>query len=398
MDMAYGYAASYPGGYDEAKLQDWAKKARDHLKAPKVTLGLVFLSPQLAPHAETILEILRVHAQIPILAGCTGISLIARDEEIEDATGLVLALYNLPGAEVRTCHFTQRQIEDSNGPAYWHHETGVTPEQNNGWLVFVDPFRLDCEEWINQWNQAYPGQCAFGGLASGNPQEESTAVFLNGEVFTEGGIGISLGGRVEITGLVSQGCTPIGETWTITKAERNFIQEIGNRAAYHVLAETYNQLAEDDQQKARGNLFVGLVVNEYLEDFHRGDFLIRNLLGADPSSGSLAVGALPRLGQTMQFQRRDAGAASEDLVALLRQFQQRLAGQKIYGACLCSCNGRGRQLFGYPHHDARLVYQHLGLPGVAGFFCNGEIGPVGKRNFLHGYTASLALFVDKPIS
>lgn len=398
MDTAYGYAANYSGGYDEAALQDWAKRARKQLKAPQVTLGLIFLSPQLASHAEPILEILRVHAQIPLLAGCTGGSLIARDEEIEEAGGLVLALYYLPQAEVKSCYFTQQQLEESNGPAYWHHETGITPEQNNGWLVFADPFHLDCEDWIQQWNQAYPGHHVFGGLASGHPQEESTSIFLNGDVFHAGGVGISFGGKVELAGLVSQGCTPIGETWTITKAERNFIQEIGNRAAYHVLAETYNQLAEDDQQKARGNLFVGLVVNEYLEDFHRGDFLIRNLLGADPSSGSLAIGALPRLGQTMQFQRRDAVAATEDLVALLRQTQRRLAGRRIYGGCLCSCNGRGSQLFGYPHHDARLIFQHLGLSGVAGFFCNGEIGPVGERNFLHGYTASLALFVEKSVS
>jgi small ligand-binding sensory domain FIST len=136
-----------------------------------------------------------------------------------------------------------------------------------------------------------------------------------------------------------------------------------------------------------------LVINEYLEDFGRGDFLVRNLLGGDPATGVLAVGALPRAGQTIQFQRRDAAAANEDMLELLTRTHNRLKEQTIYGGCLCSCNGRGSKLFGYPSHDAGLIQRRLGPVPLAGFFCNGEIGPVGEKNFLHGYTASLALFV-----
>jgi small ligand-binding sensory domain FIST len=200
---------------------------------------------------------------------------------------------------------------------------------------------------------------------------------------------------VDLVGVTSQDCTPIGETWTLTKVEQNIIREIGNRPAYEVLAETVSGLTPDEQTKVRGNLFLGLVINEYLEDFHRGDFLIRNLLAADPRSGSIAVGALPRLGQTIQFQRRSAAAATEDLTELLSRRKAGLALTPIYGGCLCSCNGRGKHLFGKPDHDARLVQEQVGPIGLAGFFCNGEIGPVGEKNFLHGYTASLALFVQK---
>jgi small ligand-binding sensory domain FIST len=208
-------------------------------------------------------------------------------------------------------------------------------------------------------------------------------------------VAISFGGKVALASVISQGCTPIGETWTITRAERNLIHEIGNRPAYKVLAETFSQLSPEQQQQAQGNLFVGLVINEYLEEFHRGDFLIRNLMGADPVSGTLAVAALPRTGQTIQFQCRIAQAGTEDIEALLQRTQKQLTGKTIYGGCLCSCNGRGYRLFGAPHHDAGHVQKHLGPMGLAGFFCNGEIGPVGERNFLHGYTASLALFVNK---
>ncbi|MGD0615833.1 MAG: FIST C-terminal domain-containing protein, partial [Verrucomicrobiota bacterium] len=216
-----------------------------------------------------------------------------------------------------------------------------------------------------------------------------------GDVFEEGGVAIAVGGGVKLAGVISQGCTPIGETWTLTKVDQNIIHEIGNRPAYEVLAETFNTLSPEDQRQARGNLFIGLVVNEYLEDFHRGDFLIRNLLGADPRSGSIAIGALPRPGQTVQFQRRDAAAATEDMNVLLARARRQLEGSTVYGGCLCSCNGRGQGLFGEPDHDARMVQQQLGPLGLAGFFCNGEIGPIGEKNFLHGFTASLALFVKK---
>ena len=130
-------------------------------------------------------------------------------------------------------------------------------------------------------------------------------------------------------------------------------------------------------------------MNEYLEEFHRGDFLVRNLLGGDPRSGSIAVGALPRTGQTLQFQRRDAAAATDDMLALLTRAGQKLAGATIYGGCLCSCNGRGRNLFGTPNHDAQMIQHHLGPLGLAGF----AMAKSGQySNFLHGYTASLALF------
>jgi small ligand-binding sensory domain FIST len=208
-------------------------------------------------------------------------------------------------------------------------------------------------------------------------------------------VAISVAGEVTLSGVISQGCTPIGEAWTLTRVEQNLIRHIGNRPAYAVLSETVQNLPPEEQRKAQGNLHIGLVVNEYLEDFHRGDFLIRILLGGDPNSGVLAVGALPRMGQTIQFQRRDAAAASEDLDELLAAAKKRLADTPIYGGCLFCCNGRGKNLFGRPSHDSELVQAHLGPTGVTGFFCNGEIGPVGDKNFLHGFTASLALFVKK---
>ena len=397
MHKDHSVAAHWAGEFDEGRFRAWAEKLRARLKGPGpgVDLGLVFISPSLFDLAPQLLELIRVHAQVPLLIGCSSASLIVGGEEIEDDTGLVLGLYSLPGAKLRAVRFTQEQVDESTGPAYWQLENEVSPEDSNGWLCFVDPFHLDCESWLRAWNETYQPLPILGGLASGDPEEQRTQIYLNGEVFESGGVAISIGGEVALASVISQGCTPIGETWTITRAERNVIREIGNRPAYEVLAETFSGLSATQQKQAQGNLFVGLVVNEYLDEFQRGDFLIRNLMSVDPKSGAISIGAYPRPGQTMQFQCRIASAGTEDITQLLQRTKETLAGRTIYGGCLCSCNGRGQRLFGEPHHDARHVQEELGPIGLAGFFCNGELGPVGEKNFLHGYTASLALFVKK---
>jgi small ligand-binding sensory domain FIST len=395
MQTEFSTSAHWAGDFDELGLQRWAEQLRAQLATPRISLGLVFMSPRFFSQAGQVLEILRVHAQIPLLIGCSSHALIFGTREVEENAGLVLGLYSLPGAELKAIHFTQEQVEEANGPAYWHVKTGIGPEHTNGWLAFADPFHLDCDGWLRQWNEAYGPHPIVGGLASGDYNEQRTQVYLNGDVWEEGGVAVSIGGDVRLRSVISQGCTPIGETWTITRVEQNLIHQIGNRRAYDVLLETFQNLSPADQKRTQGNLFVGLVMNEYLEEFHRGDFLIRNLLGADQKMGAIAVGALPRQGQTLQFQRRDAHAANEDMTALLEKARRTLGNEMILGGCLCSCNGRGCRLFGKPDHDASLVQKHLGPLGLAGFFCNGEIGPVGGRNFLHGYTASLALFLKR---
>ena len=395
MQNAYSVSAPWEGDYDESALQAWAESLRHRLQSPEVTLGLLFMSPRLFARAESILELLRVHAQIPLLVGCSSLGLIAGEQEIEEGAGLVLGLYYLPRADLKTVRFTAEDLDACSTPEDWHRRNGIAPGDTNGWLVFADPFHMDCEAWLKSWNQAYAPLPVLGGLASGDLQSQSTQVYLNGDVFDEGGIALSIGGGVTLASVLSQGCMPIGDTWTITKADRNIIYEIANRPAYEVLAQTVNDLSPREKQNARGNLFIGLVTDEYREEFHRGDFLVRNLIGADPKSGVLAVGAFPRPGQTIQFQRRDADSSTRDITEHLETARRNLTQQTIYGACLCCCNGRGHRLFGTPHHDAQRVQEFLGPFGLTGLFCNGELGPVGGRSFLHGYTASLALFVEK---
>jgi small ligand-binding sensory domain FIST len=349
-----------------------------------------------AEHAGAFPEIVRQtwrETGAPVLVGCSGIGVIGPGRELERMPALALLQLALPGGTLRAVRFTQSMVETCRDAVAWHRGLGIGPEEVNGWLVFVDPFQLDAEALLAGLGEAYPGTPIVGGLASPGPLERRTWVFFNGEVYADGGVGLAIGGDYGLLPLVSQGCEPIGEAWTITGVQDHWIETISNRPAVDVLVETLSTLPDDLQPRARQNLVVGIAANEYRHEFARGDFLIRNLIGVDRGNGAIAIGALPRLGQTIQFQLRDAATADLDLTLLLDDLRPRLDGRTPIAGILNSCNGRGVGLFGTSHHDVSAVGRKLGPLPLAGLFCAGEIGPIGGISYLHGFTASLGLIV-----
>ncbi len=354
-----------------------------------VDLALLFASSSYAlDYHDLIPEVQRVTGA-RIVVGCSGGGIIGPGREIENEPAISLQLFSLPGADLRTVRLTQADIAD-NGASV----PGLPAvDEVNAWLLFADPFTLDSERLIEFMSELYPGVSLVGGLASGDMRVRGTYLFLDGEVVNEGAVGLAIGGAYTAKSVVSQGAAPIGEAWTITGVNGNIIETIGMKPALEVLYDTFRALPPETQERARSNLLVGLAMNEYRDEFGRGDFLIRNLVGVDQQNGSIAVGAWPRVGQTLQFQLRDPQAADEDLSELLTLARRDLAEQTPVGALLCCCNGRGAGLFGTAGHDVQKMEEVLGPLPVAGFFCNGEIGPVGGHNFLHGFTASLALIL-----
>ena len=356
-------------------------------------LAVVFASTDFRSDFPDLLAEVRRITGCRYLIGCSGAGIIGPRREIEGQPALSLLLLELPGVELRPARLTQAHLEEATSPDQWVSLTGVRPDQVNGWLLFADPYRLDCEALVAGLNDAYPDVPIIGGLASGDPTLQRTYVFLDDRAYDHGAVALAIGGAYTVKTVVSQGAAPIGEPWTVTGARGHVLETISLRPAYEMLVETFRSLSPDDQERARRNLLLGLAIDERKTEFRRGDFLIRNLMGADPNSGALAIGAYPRIGQTIQFQMRDAEAADEDLRELLDRVKRDLADTQPVGAILCSCNGRGAGMFGGPDHDAQTVAERLGPIPLAGFFCNGEIGPIGRRNFLHGFTASLALIV-----
>jgi small ligand-binding sensory domain FIST len=232
----------------------------------------------------------------------------------------------------------------------------------------------------------------IGGLASGAQQPGENSLFFNEQVFKEGAVGVILTGDVELKTIVSQGCRPIGRPYIVTQAQENVILELAGMPPAHVLQQLFAGLSPGDRALAQRALLLGIVMDEKRQEFRRGDFLIRNLIGLDPETGAMAIGDQIRVGQTVQFQLRDAHTSREDLELLLKERADGAKRSGCAGGLLFCCLGRGQDLYGEPNVDIRTIQSALGNLPIAGFFCSGEIGPIAGRNFIHGFTSSLGLF------
>jgi small ligand-binding sensory domain FIST len=264
------------------------------------------------------------------------------------------------------------------------------PQQVRAVLMLGEPFSSAPHSFIDRLHEELPGVPVLGGMASGATAPGENRLFLQGDALTEGAIGVALRGGPAVRSLVSQGCRPIGSTFVVTRAEQNVVIELGGKPALLRLQEVYESLSPHDREQLEQGVHLGLAMNEYQEKFGPGDFLIANVLGARRDIGAIAVASLVRVGQTVQFHVRDAASADDDLRTLLNRPMRRPAAGLLF-----SCNGRGTRLFAGPNHDAAAVQSALGPLPLAGFFANGELGPIGGKNFIHGYTASLALFDDE---
>ncbi len=356
-------------------------------------LLLLFASTQFAEHFPALVHTAWERSGAMLLAGCSTTGPVAEGIEAEHQPAIAALALSLPGATLRPSRFTQALIEAPADPDSVRERLGIDEADVNGWLLFSDPHRSEPARTVGLVSSAYPGAPVVGGLATAPPNRPRSWVFLNGETYADGGVGIAIGGDYDLLPIVAQGCEPIGETWTITGAHGEWVTSISNRPALTMLAETLEILPVDMQQEAESNLVAGLAANEYQDKFGRGDFLIRNITAIDWERGALALAAQPRIGQTIQFHLRDAATASLDLTLALTESHNQLGDSTPVAAVLTTCNGRGSTLFGIPDHDAaELARRFPGLPH-AGMIAAGEIGPAGKRNAVHGFAASIGLIV-----
>jgi len=329
-----------------------------------------------------------------VVIGCTAESVIGRGRELEGEPGLSLWAASLPDTEVRFFEISAHQSEDAE-PEF----SGYPPIGDAGRssvLLTVDPFSFPIDPFLRELNDRHAGVPVMGGMASGTTGPGQTLFFTADGVRESGCVGAVLEGAIELRPVVSQGCRPVGKPWVVTDCERNLIRKLGGRPALEVLMETWSSLPEADQELMQSAPFLGLAIDPTRTTFQRGDFLVRLIMGLHQRDRSIAVADFVRRGQTVQLLVRDAASAGEDLRLLMQtQGGGELSSREAHtaGALIFSCNGRGSRMFKEPDHDTNCIREGLQVDvPVAGFFAAGEIGPVGGRNFLHGFTASVALF------
>ena len=351
-------------------------------------LAFAFVShhhgPDFAPLAAALCDALGTKA----LLGCTGESIVGGDREVENQPALSLWLARLPGASLSPMHLAFERAPEGGAIVGWPSGLAEPWPDGAALIVLGEPFSFPADLLLERMNEDRPGVPVLGGMASGGWSPGQNRLLFGRREFNDGAVAVLLSG-VRVRSVVSQGCRPIGRHYVITKSQRNVIQELSGQPPLAQLQALLPELTAEERQQMQSGLHVGRVVNEYQGQFERGDFLVRNVVGADPESGAIALGDYVRTGQTVQFHLRDAESADEDLRTLLRAARE--AGGGTAGGLLFTYNGRGTRLFERPDHDARAVRQELGPLPLAGFFAQGELGPIAGRNALHGFTASLAL-------
>lgn len=375
---------SYAGPMEGRALEEFARGIPGRVGGVS-RLGLVFANSRCVPHIEEVCDILRIHGRIVDVAGATGREFEAAHGESHavHSAGFELLVLSAEGAEVLTATV---ESEHAEAPAGLCREGAAL-------LALFDPHQFNIEPWLRELNEAAPGVLCVGGLASG-ARPNDTAVFLNGRV-VPGGVVVSWRAPgVEAEAVVSQGCRPIGEPLTVTRAENNIVYSLGGQPAYHVLDRAFQTLSQEEKNRAPGNLFAGLATTEYVDEFLSGDFLIRHIIGADPASGAVVLAGTARIGQTLQYQFRDRASAKEDLRRVLEALAQRREGAPAAGVVF-RCIARSADFFGVPGYDVSRFQEVLGPHPAIGLACNGEIGPLHGVASLTGYTAAALVFYNR---
>jgi len=342
-------------------------------------LAMVFVTPAHAAELHEIVATVNATLRPRAMLGCAAVSVVGGEREVERGPGI--SLWAGHTGAVAAFHLEVGTSPDGLTFTGW---PDVIPDDASALLLIPDPFTFPTDDLLRRMAEDRPGMPVVGGMASAARAPGGNRLVINDEVVTSGAVGAFLGAGVEVTTVVSQGCRPVGSPFVVTRAEQNIVYELGGRPAVERLQEVAAGLSDADRELLASMVQIGRVIDEHKLDFVPGDFLVRNVVGADPNSGALQVGDIVEVGSTAQFQVRDANSADQDL-------RRMISGRPAQAALVFTCNGRGTHLFPEPHHDAMVVSESLVGAPVAGMFCAGELGPIGGHNFTHGFTASVVL-------
>ncbi|MFQ6031018.1 MAG: FIST N-terminal domain-containing protein, partial [Dehalococcoidia bacterium] len=359
-------------------------------------LAAAFVSAHHYNQYDSVPSLIREKLNSPLVLGCSGGGIIGNGLEVEQRPAVSITAASLPDVTLVDFHLESDKLPDLDAaPQAWEQLMQVTRDQDPQFVVLADPFSFPVQNLLLGLDFAFEQSSKIGGLASGGQQHGMNAMFQGDRVHHAGAVGVALHGNISVDTVVAQGCRPIGKPMRITKSNRNLLEEIDGDPPLAVLRALFQELSDRDKGLIRNSLFLGVVMDEFLDEPRQGDFLIRNVMGMDDKTGMLAIGEMLKEGQLVQFHLRDAETSAEDLTAVLERYAGENRENQVQGALLFSCLGRGQYLYGRPNHDTDVFRDKLGSVPLGGFFCNGEIGPVSGTTFLHGYTSSFGIFRPK---
>ncbi len=381
------------GDTPERAIELAVTQAELPLAGEPASLACVFVSGLAPDDAGRALASAAQMIDAPTVIGCSADGVLGAGQAVEGQPAVSVWMAAAPELRLRAFHLEVMRSD-----------TAMTvmgmPEMDDAsvGLLLVDPWSFPVDGFVSRSNETLPGLPLVGGVATGLSGAGGTRLMVDGRVVNRGAVGLLISGDASVATVVSQGCRPIGPSMTVTASEGNLLLGLAGVPALDKLREVVGGLEPEDQARAAGGLQLGIAMDEYADEHGQGDFLVRGLVGADDTRRAVAIGDVIEVGRTVRFHVRDAEAASSDLLGSLSQFRSG-SNLDVAGALLFSCNNRGEALFGAADHDVLTVRAGLGTRRVGGFFANGEIGPVGGRNHLHAFTASMLVLgtpTDQP--
>ena len=393
--MRWTSALSEQPVLDDA-IAECAAAVKSALGGEPPDLAVAFISPHYEDSYDRVAGLMSQSLGAKHLFGCSGGGVIGNGLEIEQRAGVSVTAAVLPNVHIRPFHIEGPDLPNMDaGPDKWETMVGVQAGEDPHFVMVADPYSFPVQDLLTGMDYAFPRATKIGGLASGASRQGGNALFLDDQVLRTGAVGMALYGNIIVDTVVAQGCRPIGQPMRVSKSDRNMLLELDGKPPMEVLRAMFQELPERDRELLGHSLFLGVVMDELIENPVQGDFLIRNVMGTDSNTGGLAIGEMLKEGQLVQFHLRDAETSTDDLQAVLTRYADENRENEVPGALLFSCLGRGQYLYGRPNHDTDVFRERLGAVPLGGFFCNGEIGPVSGTTFLHGYTSSFGLFRPK---
>ena len=372
----YGYAT----GAEPRELVNTCLRQMGDIPAD-ANLGFIYATDALARELEHILHLLQQATAIEHWAGSVGIAICLQGREIYDQPAIAVMLADFPPDSFRmipnlssnTDSFlkTNRNWIDS------HHASFA--------VIHGDPGNPSTDTLMAELAAGLGEGFFVGGLTS------SQAGYLQvADGVVSGGLsGVLFSSEVHVLAGHTQGCSPIGPTHTVTRADQNVVEMLDNRSALAVLKEDVGEVLARDLNRLGGYIFVGLP----LSGSDTGDYMVRNLIGIDAAQEIIAIGDIAEQNDRLMFCHRDGNAAREDMLRMLKNLRDRCDGKTPRGGVYYSCLGRGRGQFGENSEELKLIGEVLGEFPLVGFFASGEI----FHNRLYGVTGVLSLFFQEAV-
>jgi small ligand-binding sensory domain FIST len=380
----------------DSAISECGEAIRAEIGPLAVDLVVAFVSQHHASGFDRVPELVRQEFPQGAIVGCSAGGVIGAGREVEHRPGLAIAAAHLPDVDVAPFRVETSDMPDADAPPdRWEELVHVSGHREAHFVLLVDPFSFDAEQFVMGLDFAFPPSSKIGGMASGGQRPGGNALFLTDEVYRSGAVGVALSGNVTVDTIVAQGCRPIGRPMQVTSVNRNVLTGLDDEKPIEVLQRIYSGLPASDQLLARQAVFLGIAMDPMNETPQLGDFLVRTIVGGDHATGAISVAEMLREGQTVQFHVRDAATSAQDLDHMLTSYSAQSPIYEETGALLFSCLGRGEYLYGQPDHDTQMFRDKVSPMPLTGFFCNGEIGPVGGSTFLHSYTSSFGIFRPK---